>query len=66
MMARLHGVAADADQLAHKFAITGRPLGTAELLLAAKHLELQAKAVKVDMARLAKTPLPAVVDGEQD
>ena len=60
MMARLHGVAADADQLAHEFAAAGRPFGTADLLLAAKRLGLQAKAVKVDAARLAKTPLPAV------
>lgn len=63
MMARLHGVAADADQLAHEAAVAGRPLGTTDLLLAAKRLELQAKAVQVDVARLAKTPLPAVAVG---
>lgn len=63
MMARLHGVAADADQLAHEAAVAGRPLGTTDLLLAAKRLELQAKAVKVDVARLAKTPLPAIAVG---
>lgn len=66
LMARLHGVAADADQLAHEAAVAGRPLGTADLLLAAKRLELQAKAVKVDVARLAKTPLPAVAVGHGD
>ena len=60
MMARLHGIAADPDQLAHEAAVAGRPLGTTDLLLAAKRLELHAKAVKVDLARLAKTPLPAV------
>jgi subfamily B ATP-binding cassette protein HlyB/CyaB len=63
MMARLHGVAADADQLAHEAAVAGCSLGTTDLLLAAKRLELQAKAVKVDVARLAKTPLPAVAVG---
>ena len=66
MMARLHGVAADADQLAHESAATGRPFGTADLLLAAKRIGLQAKAVKVDAARLAKTPLPAVARGQSD
>lgn len=63
MMARLHGVAADADQLAHEAAVAGRSLDTTDLLLAAKRLELQAKAVKVDVARLSKTPLPAVAVG---
>jgi ATP-binding cassette, subfamily B, bacterial HlyB/CyaB len=60
MVARLHGVAADADQLMHEAAAAGRALGTADLLLAAKRLGLVAKAVRVDVARLAKTPLPAV------
>jgi subfamily B ATP-binding cassette protein HlyB/CyaB len=64
MMARLHGVAADADQLAHEAAVAGHPFGVTDLLLAAKRLELQAKAVKVDVARLAKTPLPAVAVGQ--
>ena len=66
MMARLHGVAADADQLAHESAAAGRPFGTADILLAAKRIGLQAKAVKVDAARLAKTPLPAVARGQSD
>ena len=63
MMARLHGVAADADQLAHDAGVTGSQWGTSDLLLAAKRLALQAKAVRVDLARLAKTPLPAVAVG---
>ena len=63
MMARLHGVAADADQLAHELAATGRPFGKTDLLLAAKRLGLQAKAVLVNIARLARTPLPAVAVG---
>jgi subfamily B ATP-binding cassette protein HlyB/CyaB len=66
MMARLHGVAADADQLTHELAVAGRPFDTADMLLAAKRLELQAKAVKTDVARLAKTPLPAVAVGQGD
>ncbi len=63
MMARLHGIAADADQLAHEAAKAGQPFATADLLLAAKRLGLQAKVVKVDVARLQKTPLPAVAVG---
>jgi len=59
MMARLHGVAADADQLAHEFA-AGGGFGIAGIQLAAKRLDLQAKAVRTDIARLSKTPLPAI------
>ncbi|KWT82880.1 MULTISPECIES: type I secretion system permease/ATPase [unclassified Variovorax] len=62
MMARLHGVAADPDQLAHESA-AGSAFGVADILLAARRLELQAKAVKIDVARLIKTPLPAVAVG---
>jgi len=68
MMARLHGVAADADQLAHEFggasAHTG--LQIQDILLAAKKLALQAKRVKVDLARLDKTPLPAIAMGRDE
>ena len=58
MIARLHGVAADPDQIAHGFAHDGRALDVPGLLLAAKQLGLVAKRVRVDPARLAKTPLP--------
>ncbi len=47
MMARLHGVAADTDQLAHESAMNGSYLGITELLLATKRLGLHAKVVKV-------------------
>ncbi len=60
MMARLHGVAADSDQLAHEFGNAGANFGVTEVLLAAKRLALQAKIVKTDLTRLTKTPLPAV------
>lgn len=63
MMARIHGVAADADQLAHEFAPMGKPMGTSDILLAARRLELKARSVKVQSARLAKTPLPALAVG---
>ncbi|WUR14694.1 type I secretion system permease/ATPase [[Empedobacter] haloabium] len=63
MMARLHGVAADPDQLAHEFAPPGGTLATADLLLAARKLDLKAKAVRTDASRLDKTPLPAIALG---
>nr|WP_050477789.1 type I secretion system permease/ATPase [Herbaspirillum rhizosphaerae] len=66
LIARLHGVAADADQLAHESAVTDGGMNTTDLLLAAKRLELHAKALKVDVTRLAKTPLPAVAVGHCD
>ncbi len=37
MLARFFGVPASADQLRHQFAESGRPVGEAEILLAAKH-----------------------------
>lgn len=63
MMARFHGIAADADQLAHEFAPLGKPMGSTDILLAARRLDLKAKAVKTPAARLAKTPLPALAVG---
>lgn len=63
IMARLHGVAADPAQLAHEFAV-GREFGVTEILLAAKRLGLQAKAVKSDSTRLTKIALPAVALGK--
>jgi subfamily B ATP-binding cassette protein HlyB/CyaB len=60
MMARLHGVAADADQLAHESAVHGSYLGITELLMATKRLGLHAKVVKVKLDRLPNTPLPAM------
>ncbi|MBK9595666.1 MAG: type I secretion system permease/ATPase [Rhodocyclales bacterium] len=60
MLARFHGVAADPDQLVHDFKEPGRPFGTDQILLAAKHLGLKAKRVLTDWVRLERTPLPAL------
>jgi subfamily B ATP-binding cassette protein HlyB/CyaB len=78
MMARLHGVAADADQLRHEFVEGGQGLGERGILLAAKKMGLHARVVQQDGARMAKAPLPALgvgadgdffiiarIDGEQ-
>ena len=60
MMARLHGVAADGEQLAHEFVDSGRSFGTADILQAAAQLQLKAKAVRTIPERLATTSLPAM------
>jgi subfamily B ATP-binding cassette protein HlyB/CyaB len=65
MLARFHQIAADPAQLAHQFRADGQSFGQAEILLAAKHLGLQAKPVKATVERLDRTPLPAMaVDAE--
>lgn len=60
MLARFHQIAADPDQLAHQFKASGDAFGKTEILLAAKHLGLQAKPVKTSIDRLDRTPLPAM------
>ena len=65
MLARFHQIAADPGQLAHLFQTSGEPFGKTAILLAAKHLGLQAKSVSADTARLDRMPLPAMaVDRE--
>ncbi len=60
MLARLHQIAADSDQLAHQFKVSGEAFGQTDILLAAKHLGLQARAVRTSIDRLDRTPLPAM------
>ena len=60
MLARFHQIAVDPEQLAHQFRVSGEPFGKTEILLAAKHLGLQAKPVKTTLDRLDRTPLPAM------
>lgn len=60
MLARFHHIAVDPDQLAHQFRQPGKPLGRDEILLAARHLGLRAKAVRTSSDRLGRTPLPAI------
>lgn len=65
MMARLHGIAADGDQLNHA---QGQPAiwTPNDILLAARNMGLRAKCQTISLTRLATTPLPAmaVVRGE--
>jgi len=64
-MARFHGLSVDPDQLRHEFGGEA-PFGVAEILLAAKKLEVRAKSVSVSMSRLATTPLPAIARARSD
>ena len=61
LIARFHSVAADAGQLRHTAALKTDRFGERDLILAARSLGLKARAVTVDTARLAKTPLPALL-----
>jgi len=63
MMARLHGIAAEADQLAHEMALAGSVFDAPAILLAARRLQLQARLVKARVERLPTTPLPALACG---
>jgi subfamily B ATP-binding cassette protein HlyB/CyaB len=61
LIARLHHVAADPEQLAHQLGLSAsQPVGPVELLLAAQHLGLKAKHVRSEMDRLTRAPLPAL------
>lgn len=60
ILARLHEVAADPDQLAHQFKADGTPFSKDDILLASKQLGLKAKAVTTSASRLDRTPLPAM------
>ncbi len=63
MLARLHHIASDPDQLSHQFKASGEGFGRDEILLASKHLGLLVKYVKTTLGRLDKTPLPAMASG---
>ena len=66
MLARFHEIAADPDQLAHEFKEPGKPFGTAQILLAAKHLGLKAKSVRSRPGSGSNAPpLPALAVGQR-
>ena len=58
LVARVHGVAANAGQLRHSFG--GAAFGPAEIVRGARQLGLKARTVESAWDRLAKTALPAV------
>jgi len=59
LLLRFHGIAVDSEQLTHRY---GRVLGATEMLRCAKELGLKARVITSDWERLAKTPLPAIVE----
>jgi ATP-binding cassette, subfamily B, bacterial HlyB/CyaB len=63
MLARLHGRAADPDQLKHRLAIIGEAK-LDDLLRACKELDLRGKAASFDLKRAleGKVPLPCIVE----
>ncbi len=62
VLARLHGLAADAEALRHEFVQPAKSFDTLTLLRAAKHLGLKAKAMTCDLNRLKGLSLPAMLE----
>jgi subfamily B ATP-binding cassette protein HlyB/CyaB len=60
LIARYHGVAADAAQLRHQAAPRSRRFSATDLLLAARSLDFKARLVRIRPDRLSHTPLPAL------
>jgi ATP-binding cassette, subfamily B, bacterial HlyB/CyaB len=60
LLMQFHGLAVDARQLLHNFAVTA--LGTSEMLRTAKDMNLKAKVIATGWDNLATTPLPAIAE----
>lgn len=60
IMAQFHRIAASPEQLAHEFSPSGAHFGKADILLAAKKLELKGKLINTGLDRLEHVPLPAI------
>jgi len=60
LVLRIKGQAVDVGQLWHQFGRSDRPLGSLELLRAARQLGLKARIVSSRWDRLRSTPLPAI------
>ena len=58
LLARLHGIAADAMQLQHQFG--PQPFSIPTIVLAARTLGMKARCIRQLPARLDRTPLPAI------
>jgi ATP-binding cassette, subfamily B, bacterial HlyB/CyaB len=66
-IARLHLIAADPSTLAHQLGLQpSEPIGTNELLRAAKHIGLKAKLTTTTIQRLQLSPLPALAVMRQE
>lgn len=62
MIAQYHGVAADAAQIKHAFAIGNNGMSSMDIVKAARELGFKAKAVDIQYERLQKMSLPAIVE----
>jgi subfamily B ATP-binding cassette protein HlyB/CyaB len=60
ILARFHGLAADAAQLYHLYGQAGRDFSVMDILRAARSLGLKAREIKTQWSRLTHTPLPAI------
>ncbi|WP_423392039.1 type I secretion system permease/ATPase [Burkholderia sp. LMG 21824] len=60
LIARFHGIAADASQLRHAAGFKSAAFDDGELTLSARSLGLKARKVKISTGRLARTPFPAL------
>jgi len=63
LVARYHGLAADAAQLRHRWGAPGVPFQVTDVLRAARGLGLKAREIRSDWTRLKTTPLPAIAIG---
>ncbi|MEW6340290.1 MAG: type I secretion system permease/ATPase [Paraburkholderia sp.] len=60
LIARFHGIAADAEQLRHAAGIKSDAFNDSELALSARSLGLKTRKVRVSTDRLPRTPFPAL------
>lgn len=60
VLARFHGIAADPNTIRHRFAADGQPFSESDILLAARALDLKARCVVAQPARLSKLALPCI------
>ncbi|MFM0592224.1 type I secretion system permease/ATPase [Paraburkholderia dilworthii] len=61
LIARLHGIAAEPDQIRHAAALNTQRFGEQDLILSARSLGLKARAITVSQTRFVTTPLPALL-----
>lgn len=61
LVARLFGIATDAEQIKHQFGMQGKPFTLLDMLRALHSLQLKAKQSRWSIERLQYVPLPAIV-----
>lgn len=66
MLARFHNLAISTEQLTHEFSGSDKRFTLQELLLAARKSGLKARAVRTTLARLERTPLPAIATDQDE